>query len=320
MKYVNDLIETWDVETPIVCCYHDQCWDGFTAAALFRERFPLAKFVPVRHGESLPIEQLKGANVVFLDICPKWRVLETVAEVAESVLIIDHHVSAFDELTTIFPYDEHRFALHSCVKQRTATLYQLRKVGRANVNYVYSDTLSGAGLTAGILGAEFPFFAQVVQDRDLWKFENHATKAIMAWAQTQEFSVDGVLKIIDELEGMAMGAYVNRDSAEETGQGILRYQAAIIAEIVSRAGTITIAGHKVPFVICQSPMLISELGSALAEKVPNLFVVIGCPEPDGSTRFSLRSKGFDVAKIATKYGGGGHVQAAGFIRRPGESL
>jgi phosphoesterase RecJ-like protein len=34
--------------------------------------------------------------------------------------------------------------------------------------------------------------------------------------------------------------------------------------------------------------------------------------PDGTLRVSLRSKGADVARVAARFGGGGHKVAAGF--------
>ena len=75
------------------------------------------------------------------------------------------------------------------------------------------------------------------------------------------------------------------------------------------ARLVRFAGHTV--CAANSPAFESEIGNALAAKRPPFAVVWS--EQGGKIRVSLRAIGrFDVSKIAEKYGGGGHSNAAGF--------
>jgi uncharacterized protein len=89
-----------------------------------------------------------------------------------------------------------------------------------------------------------------------------------------------------------------------------KYRVATAA--VERMSWRSIAGFYVPFVELrpEEDRYVSAIGTLLANEAPQVFswVVLS----DGSS--SLRSKGFDVSKIAADHGGGGHPKAAGFKR------
>ena len=79
--------------------------------------------------------------------------------------------------------------------------------------------------------------------------------------------------------------------------------------MVSSADLVKFAGHRT--LVANSPILPSQIGNALVKKMPPIGIVWS--EKGGVKKISLRSNGrVDVSKIAKRFGGGGHKQAAGF--------
>jgi nanoRNase/pAp phosphatase (c-di-AMP/oligoRNAs hydrolase) len=95
------------------------------------------------------------------------------------------------------------------------------------------------------------------------------------------------------------------------GEAILTYQETIVDALCRNARETWIGGHTVLAV--NSPVLQSEIGERLAKDAA--FGAVWFVGGNGETYWSLRSRppvGIDVSEVAKKYGGGGHVQAAGF--------
>ena len=53
-------------EPPTVVLYHAECADGFGAAWAIWNRFPTARFIPVKHGNPPP-PGLQGQRIVIVD-------------------------------------------------------------------------------------------------------------------------------------------------------------------------------------------------------------------------------------------------------------
>jgi hypothetical protein len=83
----------------------------------------------------------------------------------------------------------------------------------------------------------------------------------------------------------------------------------LVKKIIRNVVWVQFEGETVPCV--QSAILTSQIGEQLSPGRP--FCLIW-HDRHGLRHFSLRSEqgGTDVAKIAVKYGGGGHTHAAGF--------
>lgn len=78
--------------------YHAHCPDGFGAAwSAWRRLGDDAEYVPVRHGAPAP-EVPVGSSVFLLDFCYRRAVIEAMRERAGSLLVIDHHRTAEEEL------------------------------------------------------------------------------------------------------------------------------------------------------------------------------------------------------------------------------
>lgn len=141
-----------------------------------------------------------------------------------------------------------------------------------------------------------PWLLRYIQDKDLWEWRLPGSREISAALDSYplDFQVwDGLTQEVLETEGRA----------------ILRREHALIEKIVAESVLVTFAGETVPAVY--SPVMTSQIGERLCQGFP--FCIIW-HQKNGRRYCSLRSKRgmADVSIIATRYGGGGHVNAAGF--------
>jgi oligoribonuclease NrnB/cAMP/cGMP phosphodiesterase (DHH superfamily) len=154
-----------------------------------------------------------------------------------------------------------------------------------------------------------PKMLQHIEDVDLWKFKLKGTREISAQlelipAHFKEWSV-----FAKNLEDVKKRAQIIAG-----GKLLLTYKRTLVERMARNAQAATFAGKKV--LVLNSPEFQSELGHVLAERsgIGVIWYNVG-----NVVRVSLRSDGaVDVAKIAERYGGGGHKAAAGFLIKKGE--
>ncbi len=139
-----------------------------------------------------------------------------------------------------------------------------------------------------------------VEDRDLWRWELPASRAVNATIRSYDMTFP-TLNRLSFLEPM--------DLVIE-GIAILRAQQQVINQHIRHAYEVGLAGYLVPCV--NATVHISEIAGALAVGKP--FAICWFENAEGKRIFSLRSdeNGVDVSRIAKLYGGGGHKHAAGF--------
>lgn len=170
----------------------------------------------------------------------------------------------------------------------------------AGLPYAYFDVKkSGAVLAWEWAHAEpVPWLLQYVQDKDLWEWRLPHSREMNAALASYPFD-------FQVWEGLT------RDMLEVEGRAILRRDQSLIDKIVEEAVLVEFEGETVPAVY--SPVMASQIGERLCQGFP--FCLIW-HERDGLRYFSLRSKPgtADVSAVASRYGGGGHVNAAGFSR------
>ena len=256
-----------------LCIYHGNCADGFGAAWAVRKALGDIDFYPGVHQDPPP--DVAGMDVVMVDFSYKRPVLLEMAEEANSILILDHHKTASEDLVDL----------------------------PANVTVKFDMNRSGA-----ILAWEHffpdedpPQILLHIEDRDLWRFALPNTRRI----QAAVFSYPYDFEVWDEL----MRADVSTLATD--GEAIERKHFKDIRELL---GVVTremnIAGHRVP--VANLPYTMSsDAGHELSKDRP--FAACYWDTPEGRV-FSLRSNdgGVDVSEVAKRYGGGGHRNAAGF--------
>ena len=290
--------------TKPLCIYHGHCDDGFAAAWSVRYAFArtgrgwdAVEFYAGQYQRDPP--DVAGRDVILVDFSYKRPVLLEMAAKARSIVILDHHHTAAQDL---FGFSEPRPFIEW---QAEGWRSPLADDGRPEVTALFDMGRSGAGMAWDFFNADLGRrlgFIDYIEDRDLWRKAlnggDEFTIALRSYSQDFEtwdrlVLHDGVHALIDE------------------GRSIQRYYRLRVEELKRSAYMATLAG--VPLWISNAPYFAaSEVAGELAEKglaFGACYFEVG----QGRWAYSLRSRGdFDVSAIAKQFGGGGHKNAAGF--------
>lgn len=288
--------------TKTICIYHGNCADGFTAAWCVRLALGYSvEFVPGIYGEEPP--DVTGADVIMVDFSYKRPVIDAMCEQARSILILDHHQTAEQELAGLPSpdvdsgqdnWEEHLQAVsEGSYAGLPAALFDMHRSG-AQLAWDFFQSVP-----------ERPALVDYVADRDLWRFDLPGSRAVAAWlfSHPYDFGIwTELARMVDE----------ERYSVLAQGDAIERKHHKDIAELVKvMRRPMTIGGYRVQ--VANLPYtLASDAAGMMAEGKP--FAACYFDRADGQRVFSLRSRegGVNVADIAAAYGGGGHAAAAGF--------
>lgn len=261
--------------------YHANCLDGFGAAVAAQRYFSArgieADYYAAKHGHEPP--DCSGREVYIVDFSYRRDILKQICNVADEVTILDHHVTARDDLDGLA--DEF-----------------------LNLTVVFDMERSGAVITWEHLHtAPVPQLLLHVQDRDLWRFKLDGSDEINTALMSHPFTFDLWQALIDDPQRLAQ--------LRNEGQTLNRFRRQLVDQYKMRAVQGTVAGYQVP-VVNAPHVIISDLLGELAEGHP---FAAGYQDMGTRRSWSLRSRkegGVDVAKVAEQFGGGGHRNAAGF--------
>lgn len=260
----------------IVVLYHSGCPDGFGAAWSAWKKFENRADYIRQDYQASPPNDLKNKEIYLLDFSYKPEITKKLALENKKVVLIDHHISAKETSKLV-----------------SESLFSLRHSGSV-LAWKYFHPKKPV-----------PKILKYIEDIDLWRFNLPATKKIAAFLNAYEFSFKTWEKLSRLLENTK-----TRKECMLRGALIEQYENNIIKDISSSAIKVNFEGRKILAANC--PILRSEIGHKLVEKRPPFSIV--WREKGGRILVSLRSNGkVDVAKIAEKYGGGGHKCAAGFV-------
>lgn len=273
----------------MIVIYHDNCFDGFTAAWVAHMKHPDARLVPALYGKPLPdiYPQSAGETVVMVDISwPRRDMARYARELEDSgsyLVVLDHHKTAQAEL------DGFR-------GPNVTVTFDLDKSG-ARLAWDYFNPLASA--------AQRPPLVDYIEDRDLWRFQLPGSREINAFIQAHERTLENWTLLNAVLLSQTQQALM-------MGKAIQASNATYCAQMVAQARIYEIHGYEVPVV--NASVLFSEVANALLEAYPEAkFAAYYFNRGDGVQQWGLRSrKDFDCSVIAKKEGGGGHPQAAGF--------
>lgn len=257
-----------------LCIYHGNCADGFGAAWAVRSALgeDAVEFFAGVYGKPAP--DVTGRQVVMVDFSYKRDVMLEAIDKAASMLVLDHHKTAAEDLADL-----------------------------PGATVVFDMERSGAGIAWDYYhpGVKRPPLIDAIEDRDLWRFKLPRTREI----QANVFSYAYDFKVWDRLFATPLA-----DLALE-GEAIERKHHKDIAELLGvTRRRMKIGGHDVP--VANLPYtLSSDAGNLMAQGEP--FAACYWDTPTTRV-FSLRSTtdGMDVSEIAKAYGGGGHKNASGF--------
>jgi oligoribonuclease NrnB/cAMP/cGMP phosphodiesterase (DHH superfamily) len=290
---------------PDICFYHSPCSDGFGAAYAIWHRWPDIEFIPINHGEPINSGTIRGKNVLFVDFSLKKDKIWAMAQLAKSVIILDHHKSAESELKDFGTFNGELIDLEDILSYE-----------HNNVVAHFDMLHSGAVLAWRFANPleEIPQALLYIEDRDLWKWELSGSK---------EFGL-ATASIPFIFETWRDNVISNNDTHDlvRRGAAVVEYEDKLVRQIVGNAYWDTLwyvrengnrDGHVAIF--CNTSVLQSEVGNALIKAYPEAqFAAVWYITAEGETRYSLRSEEgrADVSIIASRHGGGGHRNASGF--------
>lgn len=288
-----------------LCIYHGNCADGFTAAWIVNKA--LKGEVDFHAGiyQDIPPD-VTDRDVIMVDFSYKRPVLEEMGKSFRSLLILDHHKTAAEDLSGMQPpfgsgWDRHLTNVYQdiCegVSGRPYALFDMDRSGAQLAWDFFADGSPRANLV------------EYVGDRDLWRFKLPLSREVNALV----FSYAYEFKNWDFLDALTRD-HMGVQQAADMGGAIERKHHKDVAELVKvTQRRMRIGGHDVPCANIPYTMT-SDAGHLMAQGEP--FAVCYWDTPDGRV-FSLRStdEGLDVSAVAKGYGGGGHRNASGF-RKP----
>lgn len=268
-----------------VCFYHAGCPDGFGAAwAVWKAWGDAGEYRARGHDDVVRGPELAGALVVFVDNAPANPALRQLADHAGQIIVLDHHVTALER----FEADP-----------------ELGPSLAARGHRVHFDlTRSGAVLAWEHFhrGEPLPPLLGYVQDQDLWRWALPDSDAVNAalysyprrfdvWTQLAERPIE---ELVDE------------------GRSIARAQRVEVERALHQAHAITLGGLRLAAVnaLYHRALIGHELALRKSHGYPAGAVYRVTGHRVDCSLYSIGD--FDVAKIAARYGGGGHRNAAGF--------
>ena len=259
--------------------YHDHCPDGFGAAWTFHGALGCQECgEPVTYIPQTygdPLPEMDpGSHLFILDFSYPRDTTLELQRNHERVTLLDHHKTAAEELD----------GLPNCHIDQTHS--------GAYLAWQYWNPAEKP-----------PELILYLQDRDLWEWKlphsREISEAIASYPKT--------FAVWDEFD--------TNELAKE-GTALLRHMKIQVEKLVEIATMRSIAGvPQIPVV--NTPINISETGEALLTKYPKSPFAALYFESKEQIRWSLRSRNtedVDVSKIAGKFGGGGHKNAAGFVQ------
>ena len=275
---------------PNLIIYHANCADGVAAAWCFSRVFrTAAEYIPATYQDDAP--DCRGKTVYLVDFCYSTDVMWKILEVAEKVVVLDHHITAIRNLESIKNHPKLDMAW--C---------DVNKSG-CGIAWNYVSEMRGEPSTA------MPRLLYHIQDRDLWIFDSGNTAALSSFLFTRPLTIgwiDNVVALCSDDETY----YQTID----TGLLLVEQHMNIVRDLCKNKRIVGLDSYLVALV--NAPLqFASDVGNILAKE----FEVAAIYYDTGTGRkFSLRSnadnpKAVDVSQIAAKFGGGGHKNAAGFF-------
>jgi len=260
----------------MICIYHGNCFDGWTAAWVVKNNYPDILLHREVYDRPANVPDVKDQDVIIVDYTYKRDIMERILNEAKSLLVLDHHKTAEEALK-----------------------------GMPQENFIFDMKRSGAGIAWDYFHAPMwhrPWLVDYIEDRDIWNKFLPNTDIIHAFIASHKRT----------MENWDMLAEMPLEEAVEKGRAIHNFMERYIEAVVKEARKTTWMGLDIAVVNCPY-LMCSEIGNRLCKEMDVAFSVSWFQNPTGQYNYSLRSIGdFDVSKVAAAFGGGGHKNAAGF--------
>ena len=276
----------------------------------------------MHHGEAWEALGLDGQITYILDFSFPREALEGMALVAHSVTQIDHHASARAPWVALLTNSDglERF---DHAELPLTVIFDLNKSGtRLAWEHFFPTTA-------------LPLPLCHIEDSDLWRFALPGTRAFGRALRLLPFDLATWDRLMDEASTPTSPRYQAMLTEGGAIEHFFQHEIARLADcrlVISARlrgepiDALQSVRHGQPVIsdknftwqamtglaINADSLFASELGNSLAVR-SGTFGLIWQLAADGEVKISLRAAGkANVAEIATRYGGGGHPNAAGF--------
>jgi oligoribonuclease NrnB/cAMP/cGMP phosphodiesterase (DHH superfamily) len=272
-----------------IVIFHHPCPDGCTSGTIanmyYKKINKKVEFWGLSHAGNSPPElydKLKNKNVLICDFSFKKEIIAKILDTAKGLLIIDHHLSAKNELENLDPKYK-IFDMDHC----------------------------GAYLTWKWFfpGEPVPLFVKYIEDNDIWLKAMPNTLEVTSYVTTLDLEFD------------VYEQYILNESLISTEiiplGDILLKQSQKQIDYTLKKSTIKMIEYddKIYFTgICNTTTHFNEIGNTMLTKYPNInFSIVYATNSSNTYQISLRSADdrTDVSVIAAKHSGGGHRNASG---------
>lgn len=270
-------------EYPTLLVTHDECNDGLGCELVMSKVSSRIKVFKASHGKTTIDEVIANTNknttVVIADYSFSVKDLIKLSKRVRCVYLIDHHKTALDMV-----------------------LDNEEKLTKAGIYYNVDMALSGTVLLEDVLGITSRGMSIMIQDRDLFNLFIEDTKLLNLMLRYGNVDMN-TLKIASRDNSML-------DILISEYKGLLDYINTVVKKDSLKYTVIDVNGMLVAATNIKHN--ISDVLNLISKStgLPGMSYSID----SGNMVFSIRSytDKVNVAKVAKEFGGGGHIQAAGF--------
>jgi oligoribonuclease NrnB/cAMP/cGMP phosphodiesterase (DHH superfamily) len=292
---------------PNIIFYHFPCSDGLCAAAIARTYYgdEPVDYQRFNYGDKKPIEDYidmcRDKKVLMLDCSFRKEDALKIQQSADSLIIVDHHITALKELED--------FQVEGLDSETVSARWEDQKI-----QLVYDVDHSGASLTwmffhptDAKMNNALPLFIQYIEDIDLGKVSLPNAAQFRSWSRSIPFNI----KVMQT----TMQQYKTKEDIEracEGGIAIDNYVNTRITVLLEDKQYLQIENLEIPYVITDYAFA-SDCANALLKDAPNGMSIAFYFTTGKGFGASIRSiPSVDCSEFARKFGGGGHKNAAGF--------
>lgn len=297
---------------PNIVFYHSPCSDGITAAAVVANFYSIPDktssksdndvvyFKPWNYAKPYPIAELidscRGKNILFVDCTAKLDVIEKIAQSAKTILIIDHHITAKQQLAQY-------------IQEASITNIELL-LEQDKIIMVYDVNHSGASLCYKFFhpGQNMPEFIRYIENIDLGKEDLPKASQFKYWERSNKLDISTAQHNIRIYTTLSM-----MEDIFKSGKEIERYVTTVITGLLKESHVGYFGNEPFRYVFGIYALCSDAARTLLNEEYGGYKFSIAFYFTSTGLGASLRSiEGFDCSVIAQEFGGGGHAQASGF--------
>jgi oligoribonuclease NrnB/cAMP/cGMP phosphodiesterase (DHH superfamily) len=268
-----------------IAFYHSADLDGHCSGAIIKYKHPDCELYPINYGDEFPWEAITACDTVYMvdfSLQP-WSDMERLISMLGFNLIwIDHHITAIGQYTR-------------CKKQCIAVL----DPNKAACELVWKNMFPSFYM---------PYAVRLLGRYDVWDLKADPNIIPLQYG-LRLYETDPNIDM--SLWNMIFEDFTITDYLKE-GRVVEKYCEMENKKLCDRAAYETVfEGSKV--LVINSVMKGSQIFNSIWDNTKyDFMIVFGWIKDKWSVSLYTDKKGVDVSKIAMKYGGGGHKQAAGF--------